>query len=260
MFKALKDAWSGRTSLTNAMLFYGLGITSLLAFTQFIPAVDYAMQFVILTWIAVSLKITWSVSRLSGHGYVRATALLLSQFVLNVAPVIAIAIAVVALSFRVHMDPGSPLAYANLPSQRDTAPDRLTAEYGIGFPADYRIRHVSSWRYGEEFGEDLVIEVSSEELQRWISEVRPFGEPFQWGIQSNFPRFSVEWLCEPLPPGQRWRKRLIITDRQISDAICGLLKQRREVYSATLEVRVDWILRITVFESERLIWFHEVET
>lgn len=258
MFKALKDAWSGRTSLTKAMLFYGVGVTSLLAFTQFLPAVVYVMQFVILVWIAASLKITWSVSRLSGHGHAKAAALLLSQFVLNAAPVIAIA--VLALMVRVHQDPGSPLAYANLPSQRDSAPDRLSTEYGIGFPAGYKIRHVSSWRYGEEFGEDLVIEVSSEELQRWISEVHPFGEPLQRGVQSNFPRFSVEWLCEPPPPGQRWRRRLIINDQPISDAICGLLKQRREVYSATLEVRVDWILRITVFESERLIWFHEVET
>lgn len=259
MFKTLKDVWSGRTSLTKAMLFYGAGISSVLTISLFFPAVDNVMLFVILAWVAVSLKITWSVSRLLGHGYAKAVALLFSQLAVNMATIF-FAIGLFALFLSMTQDHRLNVAYVNLSSMERQVLRRMTNKYGITFPAGYIVRYVSAWNYGEEFGVDLVAEVSGEELDRWVSEVHPFGDPFQWGVQSNFPRFSIEWLCHAPPPEQKWREKLVIEDLRLSTPICGLLEQRREVYWAFKEVRGDWLVRITIFQDEELIWFHEVET
>ena len=141
----------------------------------------------------------------------------------------------------------TPEHLIDTPQLTSEAPKFFRKHTGISIPADTNIAHVVYQKYpvmDYEFDHHVIINAEMIDLEEWVNTARPFGNK----LVRQIPKTGFEWSTEGLDCNIR-----------VTESICNLVKNPREVLHLRHQIDLNNIVTLTIIEEDKLIWLHETQ-
>ena len=124
---------------------------------------------------------------------------------------------------------------------------RIENKYDIHIGENDKIKHISYWRVGEEFGFDMIIKTHDYNKENYL----PKNSPIENATFGSSLTWHTDYLCH--------REKLEIDDKGVRDIICDLRENPRRLEVSIFKVRLDWEITTTFFPEQNLVWIKETE-
>jgi hypothetical protein len=200
-----------------------------------------AYALLIFFWLIFSLFLTFrSINKVSTR-FVVSIIQLIYQLAILLVPIIIFVLAVVSTAAY------APEFVKNNPNLEKTFIKRIENKYDIRVGENDKIKHISYWSVGEEFGFDMIIKAHDYNKENYL----PKNSPLENATFSSSLTWHTHYLC--------YGEKLEIDDEGVRDIICDLRENPRRLEISTSKVRLDWKVTTTFFPEQNLVWIKETE-
>jgi hypothetical protein len=141
----------------------------------------------------------------------------------------------------------TPEHLIDTPQLTSEAPKLFKKHTGLSMPPNTNVAHVVYQRYpvlDYEFDHHVIINAEMIDLEEWADTARPFGNK----LVRQLPKTGLEWSTEGLDCSIR-----------VTQSICNLVKEPREVLHLRHQIDIDNVVTLTIMEDDKLIWLHETQ-
>jgi hypothetical protein len=173
--------------------------------------------------------------------------------VLSITTQLLITVVITATSFAIasFMHFVTPEYEANTPALRQNLVERLESKYQLPVSKVGQIEHVSHYRIGEEFGNDILIRVPKNQAIESLGEILLDKTP---PLPDDLTMTGQRELCS----GTKLDGDFGLSP-ELAAVLCGGSQNTRKLSWGIKQVRIDWIVLVAHFPDDGILWISEVE-
>lgn len=145
----------------------------------------------------------------------------------------------------------TPEYEANTPELRQNLVERLESRYQLPVSTIGQIKHVSYYRIGEEFGNDMLIRVPKNQAINSLGEIL-LAETAP--LPNDLTMSGQRELCSGTKQGGDFG-----LTPELAAVLCGASLNARKLSWGIKQVRVDWTVLVAYFPDDGILWISEVE-
>jgi len=173
--------------------------------------------------------------------------------VVSVTTQLLITVVITATSFTIASFANfvTPEYEANTPELRQNLVDRLESKYHLPVSKVGQIEHVSYYRIGEEFGNDMLIRVSKNQDIDSLGEISLDKTA---PLPDDLTMTGQRELCSGTKQGGDFG-----LTPELAAVLCGASLDARKLSWGIKQVRMDWTVLVAYFPDDGILWVSEVE-